>query len=1129
MAGRQVTRDSHTETAGPPRPRPRRLRRFVIGCAAGLTALVLAAAIALVALVGTRLSAPGWLRTRIADHVNDGLGGARVEFDDVSVLLQDDWVPRLALRGARIFDAAGRSLLNFSELQATVAPGPLLRGELRPGTIRLSGARLTLRRGADGALALSLGERDDAVHQAPTLAGLAAQVEGFFRQPELAALRRVSADNLTLRYEDARADKAWTVDGAHVTLTRKDGALDMRTDLSLLGARDYATTLAMHYSGRIGEVGARVSVEFEDMPAGDIASQLPALAWLKAFEAPVSGRIAAAVDDAGRLGPLDVHLKASEGVVRPTPAARPVRFTGASTHFTYDPATQELVADALAVDSKWLRARITGRTRLVGMEDGWPDALISQFRVGRLDVNPMALYDAPVRFEGATLDMRLDLDPFRVTLGQFSLTDQGQTLVARGVAKVGEDGWSVSADARLPGIAPDRLMALWPAALEPKTREWISENVRTANVSNIELALRLRPGTRPNVVLGFDFSDVTARFIKKVPPIEGASGHATIEDNRFVLFARQGHVTAQKGGRIDISGSSFEIPDLRIKRGPGKVRLRTRSTITAGLSLLDSEPFRFLTKAGRPVTLAEGRGRLQGQLDFLVKDNLTPEEVAFEVHGTLSDVKSDKLLKGRVITARELSIEADREHLKIAGAGHVGKVPFEGSFRMPLTRGSKGQAHVEGRIELSPRFADEFGIALPPGSIAGAAWAHTEIEFAAPKAPVFTLSSDLDGLMLQLRPLHWRLAAAGTGRLEVTGALARPPRIDRISLDAAGLRAEGAVSLKPGGGLERAVFSRVRLGTWLDAPVELVGRGPGTVPLVRVNGGEIDLRQTSLSGEGGEPAQEQGQGGRTDAGTPLELHLDRLRISDTIALTGFSANVEMAGGARGSFAGQVNGGSKITGQVVPRDGRAAFRILSDDAGGVMRSAGLLDRAREGKLDLVLVPGKGEGLYEGRLKIRNIRVKDAPAMAALLNAVSIVGILDQLNGEGIHFSDVEAKFQLAPKRVTIYSASAVGASMGISMEGYYWPEAGQLDVQGVISPVYAVNMLGGVFSRRGEGFLGFNYALKGPKDAPRVRVNPLSVFTPGLFREIFRRPPPRAQDEAQTPAPEPDSGDERQDR
>ena len=32
-------------------------------------------------------------------------------------------------------------------------------------------------------------------------------------------------------------------------------------------------------------------------------------------------------------------------------------------------------------------------------------------------------------------------------------------------------------------------------------------------------------------------------------------------------------------------------------------------------------------------------------------------------------------------------------------------------------------------------------------------------------------------------------------------------------------------------------------------------------------------------------------------------------------------------------------------------------------------------------------------------------------------------------------------------------------------------------------------------------------LVGDADNPRMAVNPLSILTPGMFREIFRRPPP----------------------
>ncbi len=84
-------------------------------------------------------------------------------------------------------------------------------------------------------------------------------------------------------------------------------------------------------------------------------------------------------------------------------------------------------------------------------------------------------------------------------------------------------------------------------------------------------------------------------------------------------------------------------------------------------------------------------------------------------------------------------------------------------------------------------------------------------------------------------------------------------------------------------------------------------------------------------------------------------------------------------------------------------------------------------------------------------------------------------------------------------------------MGISMDGYYYLGTEQLQMQGVISPFYVVNSVGRIFARRGEGLVGFNYQLEGTATSPKVSVNPLSILTPGIFRDIFRRdPPPRPE-------------------
>ncbi|MBL9054591.1 MAG: hypothetical protein JNN02_12775, partial [Tabrizicola sp.] len=84
-------------------------------------------------------------------------------------------------------------------------------------------------------------------------------------------------------------------------------------------------------------------------------------------------------------------------------------------------------------------------------------------------------------------------------------------------------------------------------------------------------------------------------------------------------------------------------------------------------------------------------------------------------------------------------------------------------------------------------------------------------------------------------------------------------------------------------------------------------------------------------------------------------------------------------------------------------------------------------------------------------------------------------------------------------------------LGISFAGLYLAGSGQIDLQGVISPIYLVNGVGQIFSKKGEGLFGFNYRLTGTVDDPAVSVNPLSVLTPGMFREIFRQAPPNLQD------------------
>ena len=214
----------------------------------------------------------------------------------------------------------------------------------------------------------------------------------------------------------------------------------------------------------------------------------------------------------------------------------------------------------------------------------------------------------------------------------------------------------------------------------------------------------------------------------------------------------------------------------------------------------------------------------------------------------------------------------------------------------------------------------------------------------------------------------------------------------------------------------------------------------------------------------------------------------------------------------------MNGAADVVGEVIPRGGRSAIRLQADDAGRVFAAAGVTQQAQGGRVDLELVPVGSGGAFDGKLRIQDARITEAPAMAALLNSISLVGLIDELNGDGIRFSEIEADFRLSPSQITLRQASAVGASMGLSMDGIFVPDTGAIQMQGVISPIYLLNSVGSVLTRRGEGLFGFNYSITGTAAAPEVFVNPLTGVVPGMFRNLFRRAQPDVPLEDGEPEP-----------
>lgn len=1073
--------------------------------------LVATTLVALVMLVGQRLHAPEWFREQLEERIERNLGGLSVEFGDVQFVLDRGWHPRLRLVDFRLGDAEGRTIVQLADARAGLALRALLKGQVQPQSVSLSGAQATLRRGRDGEVELSFGGAAAPAGQAESLPQLIRSLELNLARPELEALGSVDMDSLTLRYEDARQGRAWTLDGGVIRLDRDGADLRLSASFALLSGRDYASTVDMNYTSVIGETEAAFGVSVQDIPAEDIAAQSVALAWLGVLRAPISGALRGGIDAKGALAPLSATLQIGQGVIQPNDRTRPVPFDGARSYFTYRPDEQVLVFDELSVDSSWVSGTVEGRAFLNGVGNGTLTDMEAQFRVSGLMLDPEGQFAAPVELGETLLDLRLVPAPFRLTLGQLAVTDGGNSFVVSGDLAAEEQGWRLALDGRAERLTPERAVALWPLTLAPKPRKWVFENLAGGEITDADFAMRLAPGERPRVAADFDFDGTSIRFLKTMPPITNAKGHASLVGKRFVATATGGRIVAEEGGAVDVAGTSFIIPDVSIRKAaPGEVRMTGAGSATAVLSLLNRPPLRVLKGTPLPVDMAEGVVRANGTLKLPLKKGAQFDEMDLKARGDIAMARSAVLVPGHVVAAPVLAVDVDNDRVVISGGAKIDEVPVRARWRQPIGKGVPKKSRLVGEIELSPRLLETFAIGLPPGSVTGSGSGEFTLDFAPGRPPALSLHSALEGVRLSVPELGWSKPAPVAGRLDLNGVLGERTRVDRLRLEAPGLTATGTVLNRPEGGLDRAVLDSVRVGGWMDASVELVGRGD-RAPDIRITGGTVDMRQAAF-----------GSGGRGESGGetgPLQATLDRLQVTDTIALTDFSGQFETAGGLNGTFTGRLNGRTEVSGTVVPKDGRSAVQVKSKDAGGVFSAAGILDQGRGGDFTMTLVPVGEEGQFDGVIHVSNTRIKDAPAMAALLNAISVVGLLNELAGQGIPFATFDARFRIDPDRLTLYESSAEGASLGLSMDGVYDFNTGNLAMRGVVSPVYLLNSIGSVLTRKGEGLFGFNYTLTGPADDPKVQVNPLSGLTPGMFREIFRGAPPPTDAPATPKAPD----------
>ena len=1056
-------------------------------------------------LTGRVVTLPDWLTRQVETVINQQTDKADLSLHRLEFGFSPKGIPRLRMVDVGIKDQTGLEVARLNAVEGGMHLGDVLRGEIKPAWLRLHGAQVTLRRRANGEFDLSFGAGGGATGDLATILDV---IDSEFSSGKLSGLEDITTEALTITLEDARSGRLWQVTDGRLKVTHNDEAVDISVAFDVFNQTEELAETILGFRAFKGRTGATMTATFKNALAQDIAAQSPVMAFLSVVDAPISGALHTVINDAGGIEDLAGTLEFGEGAITPGEGVAPIRFDGGKVYMDYDPERERIDFAEISVLSDWGEAQIDGHAYLRGWDRGWPAELIGQLALSSARISPPDLFEGPVDLAGGQADFRLRLDPFELDLGALSVSyDDGMnpvTATGRGRAAVRNQSWDLALDLTAKKVTPEQVVTFWPIREKSlKSRTWTKENVHSGYLEDVSASVRVKPGQKPVVAVSSDFKDLKATVVRDMVPVEEASGRLYIENNQLIVAADKGVVRPEGHEAIDIAGTRFVVLDMKTKPAPARVDLNLRGAVPAALDVLSKPPFRIFkhSKTLGPDVVSGGRFALTGPIHLVLKRKLRPQEAEYDLNATLRDVVSDRLIPEEVLRLQSGELSARNDAIILTGQGRLGKAPLSTKWVMPLDpETGRGQAsRVTGDLPLDQRLLDELQIELPKGTLSGRGTLSYEITLAPDRPPRLTARSDLRGVGLAISALGWSKPSASKGDLRLEAVLSKPAAIPSFEIKAPGFSAVGQMRFNAQKELEAAEFSEVSLGGWLEAPVTLVGRGKGVPPAISVRGGTLDMRKATLGGGKG--------GGSVQGAVPIDLQLDHLIVSNGIVLTGFAGDFTQHNGTTGTFKARVANGPAISGVVAPQAKGTAIRITSANAGGVMKAAGVFKSAVGGKMNLVLAPGGAKGNYDGEVKISDISVREAPAMAELLSAISVVGLLQQLGGQGIQFNEVEGRFRLDPEKVSVYRSSAVGPSMGISMDGYYHLGSSRMEMQGVVSPFYFVNSVGRVMARKGEGLVGFNYSLEGTPDQPNVNVNLLSLFTPGIFRDIFRRKPP----------------------
>ena len=666
------------------------------------------------------------------------------------------------------------------------------------------------------------------------------------------------------------------------------------------------------------------------------------------------------------------------------------------------------------------------------------------------------------------------------------------------------------------------LIQIWPNDFSQKTKNWINTRVKGGFAKDCELSLIIDFIKSPkvkNLQLNWLHKDSKISFYKNLPALILPEARISINRDQMIIDFKEASLA-----RLAIGKGKLNISPIFNRKAKASLQFRGQSDLQDALKFLNHKDLNLISKY-KIGTNSVGKVFFETNFTWPIKPAIKRDEFLWNVNANGNELVLSSLPLNLRASESKIKISASNQSFKLLSEGKLNNI--KAKFKIDKLQNTNPSVRInliESR-ELAKYISNVTG-----QKIEGSASGLIEINDLDFSNFISKVVIDLDNTRINLPQFNFSKDFGIKGLVKgdfifESGLLAK---ISNFQGEVGNASFSGKLELK-NSFFKEANFNYISLPGSLISRLHIV-KDENKRLILEIDSEKINFdNYITYFSDNIQDANE--------LDVLFKINSEKFLLPGGIVSSGeINGNYGSKNGLKSILKGTVYLGQEIaindanistkllkkqivfrgTGLIneipisINSEDKNVFIISGDDAGKILRGLKITDLVEGGSIVIsVKLDEQNSGNYSALIDVSKFNVVNAPILVRLISTLSLTGLLNLLEEQGIYFAKGVAEIDNFDNKLNIRSIEAIGEAMAITLDGWVDKKNDFLQIYGTMAPATLLNKLLEPVPVLSElltggdkaGIVLTEFRLDGNISQPSISFRPLSS-APGLLRDIF---------------------------